>query len=222
MTKHLQPGIIFFLIISCCSCGTGKNKGSNKGMASTIAAAYGVNEFPGSKAIEFTFHVQKDTMHLARHWKWMPKENKVVYYEAGDSVVFQRMDTTTAQLKKLNAQFTNDEYWLLFPLHLQWDDGYTFTDSGLKPGPLSGLSYHQYSVQYNDKDGFTPGDRYVLYVDSQQLVREWAFHKSGAPGPTIVTTWEGYEKFNGLTVAKEHSSGDGKFRVYFTGVTVSK
>ncbi|MEO6721590.1 MAG: hypothetical protein ABIN67_14580 [Ferruginibacter sp.] len=203
------------LFISCSQSG----KKDMPKPAAAIAAANCVSEFPSIKSLEFTFNVDRDTAHTQRRWKWQPSSNMVTFYDTNDSVTFKRMDTSTAQLKKLNGQFTNDEYWLIFPLHLQWDMGYAFTDNGTAIGPVTEKSYHKYTVQYNNKDGFTPGDMYELYTDDQHIIQEWAFHKTGAKDPTLMVTWENYEDVHGLKIAKEHKSKDGKFRLYFTGVT---
>ena len=203
------------LFISCSQ--TGKNDIHKS--AAAIASANGVEKFSSIKSLEFTFNVDKDSAHTQRHWKWQPSSNTVTFYDATDSITFKRMDTSTAQLRKLNAQFTNDEYWLIFPLHLQWDMGYTFTDNNTATGPVTGNMYHKYTVQYNNKDGFTPGDMYELYTDDQHMVQEWAFHKGGTKEPSLMTTWENYEDVHGLKIAKEHKSKDQKFRLYFTGIT---
>src|SRR6187402_414401 len=145
-------------------------------------------------------------LHMERHWKWLPEENRVVFFDKGDSVAFKRMDTSTAELKKLNAQFTNDEYWLLFPLHLKWDKGYKLTGGDTTSGVITPTPYRKYTVQYNDKDGFTPGDMYELLVDEKSIVREWAFHKGGSKEPSLITSWENYQDFNGIKIARDHLS----------------
>ncbi len=224
MKNKLKHGLLLLfpiIVLSCNSKTTDKDADKGKKeITSQIATANGVNEFPKIKTLEFTFNVDIDSAHIERHWKWMPKENTVVYYDKTDSTLFKRMDTSTAELKKLNAQFTNDEYWLTFPLHLQWDKGFTFTDNDTATGPVTQKNYHKYTVQYNNKDGFTPGDMYELYTDDTLTIQEWAFHKTGAKEPSLMTSWENYEDFNGLKIAKEHKSKDGKFRMYFTGITI--
>ena len=219
MNKHLKWAIILlspFVILSCSEPSI-----ENKGVATSLANAGGLKDFSSVKSIEFTFNVDKDSSHIERHWKWMPKKRTVIFFDKADSTVFKIMDTTTDKLKKLNAQFTNDQYWLLFPLHLQWDNGYTLTTNDTATGPVTGKSYHKYTVQYNGKDGFTPGDMYELYADDQFVIQEWAFHKTGAKEPTLMTTWEGYQNFRGLKIATEHKTSDGNFRLYFTGITVT-
>ncbi len=56
----------------------------------------------------------------------------------------------------------------------------------------------------------------------QNQQQEWAFHKGGSPEPSLMTTWENYKDFNGLQIAQEHKTKDGKFRLYFTDIGVER
>jgi hypothetical protein len=208
---------IISIQISCTSPASDKDSESL-----AIAKANGSDDFDKVKSIEFTFNVMKDTAHSARHWKWVRETNMITSADKGKSTSFKRYDTSTADLKELNAKFTNDEYWLLFPLHLKWDNGYTFSKDDTATAPLSGQKYHKYTVKYNDKDGFTPGDMYDLFVDKNLRINEWTFHAGGSPEPSLMTTWEDYKDFNGIQIAQNHKSKDGKFRLYFTDIYVEK
>ena len=137
--------------------------------------------------IEFVFNAQRDTATPAsRHWQWFPQTNEVAFISDSVTTKFKRSDTSTAELKKLNARFTNDEYWLLYPLHLSWDMGYVLTDSGMKSAPISGKSLRKITTKYNPKEGFTPGDMYDLYVDQNQQIQEWCYHKTGVAEPSPI------------------------------------
>ena len=212
--------VVFFLstliILSC------RQKMENKGVATDIANASGFKQFTEVKSLEFTFNIEKDTVHVVRHWKWLPGEKKVTFYDKTDSTTFKIMDTSTAALKKLNAQFTNDEYWLTFPFHLQTDNGYTFTGGDTATGPVTDKKLRKYTVQYNSKDGFTPGDMYDIYTDEQHMIQEWAYHKTGVKDPSLMTSWDNYGDFGGIKFAEEHKTKDGSFRLFFTGITVAK
>ncbi|MES2892203.1 MAG: hypothetical protein V4725_09335 [Bacteroidota bacterium] len=210
---------VFILTQSCSDNASSEASGGEP--AAKIAAAHGIAEFDKIKSLDFTFNVEKDSAHMHRRWKWFPQENRVISYDQNDSVDFKRMDTSSALLKKLNAQFTNDEYWLIFPLHLKWDKGYTWSGGDTTTGITTTSALRKYTVQYNNKDGFTPGDMYDLFVDNENVIREWAFHKGGSKEPSLVTSWDDYQDFNGLKIAKNHLSKDGKFRMHFTDITVT-
>lgn len=219
MNKYFAWGVLIVLPTVIFSCN---QKLKNKGVPSQIAEAYGFKEFSKVKSIEFTFNFQKDSVHVERHWKWTPETNTVVFYEKGDSTSFKRMDTSTVALRKLNAQFTNDEYWLVFPLHLQWDEGYTFTDNDTATGPVTGKQYHKYTIQYNGTDGFTPGDMYEIYTDDKYVLHEWSYHKSGAQAPSLMMSWEDYGDFGGLIISKKHANPEKNTMIYFTGIAIAK
>ncbi len=219
MRKLFYPAILIALFSQC---GGGSSATSGNAVIDKVAEAGGLGNFGKIKELEFTFNVQKDTTSMSRHWKWMPKTNDVVFSPGGDSVSFKRYDTSTARLRELNAKFTNDEYWLIFPYHLVWDKGMTITDGGMALGPVTGDSSHKFTIQYNKSDGFTPGDMYVIYTDANNKINEWEYHKSGNAEPSLMTTWEDYEKFNGTQLSTNHKTKDGTFRLYFTDIKLTE
>ncbi len=215
--KYVFVLSFLFAMLSC------KQSSSENEIGHQIAIANGIDNFKKVQMLEFTFNVQRDTaVPSSRHWQWFPKINEVVFITDSNTTRFKRTDTTTQELKKLNARFTNDEYWLLYPYHLSWDKGFELLDSGMKVSPISGKSLQKVTTKYNDKDGFTPGDMYDVYIDENKRVQEWAFHKGGAAEPSLITTWENYKDFNGLQLAQEHKTKDGKFRLWFTGIQVKE
>lgn len=59
-----------------------------------------------------------------------------------------------------------------------------------------------------------------MYVDEELRIQEWSYFSAGKAEPSLITTWENYKHFNGLQIAQEHKSQDGKFRIWFTGIQV--
>jgi len=209
--------LLFFgiALIKCNHSLTGKK------ITVKIAEANGINNFKNVQMLEFTFNVQRDTAKpSSRHWQWFPKTNDIVFITDSITTKFKRGDTSTATLKRLNARFTNDEYWLLYPFHLVWDTGFELRDSSMKTAPISGKNLRKITAKYNNKDGFTPGDMYDVYVDENNRIQEWAFHSGGKPEPSLITTWEDYKSFSGIQIAQKHKSKDGKFNLWFTGIIV--
>ncbi len=218
MRKLFIPAILLIVFFNQCN----NSSSSHNAVVDKVADAAGIDKFDKVKELDFTFNVQKDTTTKSRHWKWMPKTNDVVFSNGADSMSFKRYDTSTARLKELNGMFTNDEYWLLFPYHLVWDKGMKITDDGEAVGPVTGDSLHKFTIQYNKTDGFTPGDMYVIYVDPKNKINEWEYHKSGSAEPSLMTTWEDYEAFNGQQFSTNHQSKDKSFRLYFTDINVNE
>lgn len=217
--QKLVTGIILLFFFSQCNESSSPAASSGNETADKLAQSAGLKDFDKITQLEFTFNVDKDSVTAtSRHWKWMPKTNDVVFYGEKDSVAFKRYDTSTTQLRELNGQFTNDEYWLIFPFHLVWDKGMTMTDNGKSIAPVTGDSLNKITINYNKTDGFTPGDMYVIYTDDNNKINEWEFHKGGSADPSLMTTWEDYENYDGLKLATNHRSKDGSFRLYFTDV----
>ncbi len=213
--KHCLILFCFFSLL-CCNQPTSKNKNDNR-----IAIANGLENFKKVKMIEFTFNAQKDTgAAKSRHWQWFPQSNDIVFITDSATTKFKRNDTTTQELIKLNGKFTNDEYWLLFPYHLSWDKGFEMQDSSMVAAPISGKNMQKVTVKYNKVDGYTPGDMYDVYLDENKRIQEWVYHQGGSAEPSMITTWENYKDFNGLQIAQDHKSKDGKFHLWFTGIQV--
>ena len=51
-------------------------------------------------------------------------------------------------------------------------------------------------------------------------MREWVFRKGNSAEPTMTTTFENYEDFNGLKIAKDHKMAEGEFNLYFSNIKV--
>lgn len=194
---------------------------AEKNIGEKIAEANGLDDYNKIEMLEFTFNAQRDTAKPnSRHWQWFPKKNEVIFITDSMQTKFTRYDTTTEDLKKLNARFTNDEYWLIYPYHLAWDKGFELVDGKMQAAPISGKSLQKFTTKYNKTDGFTPGDWYDVYVDENNRIQEWAYFKEGAAEPSLMTSWEDYKDFNGMKLAQMHKSKDGNFKIFFTGIQV--
>ena len=191
-----------------------------------LAAAYGVKQFNQLEELRYTFNVQLPDRVVSRSWSWEPKKDRVTFKgtpEQGGTITYDRASLAGAneQVKKADPQFVNDNYWLLFPLHLAWD-GSAFVTAYKSPVkvPIGSGEARRIVVKYPDNEGYTPGDVYELFVDKNYRIVQWIYRKGGDPTPTRVTTWEDYKKAGPLTLALDHKSADGKFRVWFTDVAV--
>ena len=93
-----------------------------------VAEAYGIDGFNKIEELKYTFNAQIDDKIISRSWVWYPKQNKVMYL--GDGNDAQRLIYSTDKvsnnsdaIKEVDAMFINDQYWIVFPFHLVWDDG---------------------------------------------------------------------------------------------------
>ena len=127
-----------------------------------------------------------------------------------------------AAKEEIDPAFINDQYWLLFPLHLSWDHDAKVEDTGAHKLPLGKGSAGRLLVTYPSQGGYTPGDAYELFVGADNHIQEWIYRRGGSAKPTLVATWTDYKKAGPLLVAMDHrGTYQGKpARIFFTNVSV--
>jgi hypothetical protein len=194
---------------------------------SRLAEAYGINSFDQVEELRYTFNVKLPDRVVSRAWSWEPKRDRVTFRgtaEQGGTVAYERSalaGQAAESAKKVDPQFVNDNYWLLFPLRLYWDQSAAVSvDETPMSLPIGTGQARRMVVKYPADEGYTPGDLYELFIDGSDRIVQWIYCKGGDPKPTRVTTWEGYQKVGPLTLSLDHQSADGAFRVWFTDVAV--
>ncbi len=123
---------------------------------------------------------------------------------------------------EIDPAFYNDQYNLLFPLHVYWD-GADVRDMGMQKLPLGKGSAKLVVVKYSSDGGYTPGDTWELYVRPDNRVEEFDYRRGGPKKPSIViATWTGYKKAGPLLISTERQgTADGKpLQVLFSDVSV--
>ena len=184
-----------------------------------IAQANGLEHFDEVKELQFTFNVKtNDTLRTSRQWTWEPKTNMVTL-TTKDSTVTYNHKTQAAQHEWVDQRFINDQYWLLFPFHLVWDE-MEWEYSEEATAPISGEQMQRVTVKYPAGAGYTPGDNYEIYFGDDHMIREWVYLSGGSRQNPFPATWEDYEDFNGIKIAKMHTNKDGSFELFFTDVEV--
>ena len=193
---------------------------------SDIAGSYGIASFDQVDEIRYTFNLKRGEKRAKRSWIWWPKRDRVEYWPGGDqaeAVRYSRSElsgSSSDDLKKIDAVFINDQYWLLFPLHLVWDQQTTVADVGRQPMPIGGQSARSVVVTYPPSGGYTPGDVYELFIGPDNRLIQWIYRKGGSIEPTLVATWQDYRKVGPLTLALDHQGPSADFRVRFSDVAV--
>jgi len=195
-----------------------------------VAKTYGLDSFGQIEAIRYTFNAEITGLFKAsRAWEWEPKTGKVTF-EGKDKdgkpvkVTYMRSEINDDAKKQTDAGFTNDNYWLLFPLHAYWDTSAAVTDEGMKKLPAGTGSAKLVSVKYGAEiGGYTPGDTWDLYVGKDNRVAYLVFQHGGDKKPSLVkATWAGYKKAGPLLISTEHrGNADGKpLHIFMTDVAV--
>src|SRR5262249_17337097 len=141
-------------------------------------------------------------------------------------VTYQRSQLSSqsdAVKNEIDPEFVNDQYWLLFPLHVAWDGGASVTDEGMHKLPLGDASAVRVVVKYPAEGGYTPGDTWELYVGADKRVQEFIYRRGGSTKPSVViATWGDYKKAGPLLISTDHrGTADGKpVRISFSDVSV--
>ncbi|MFC7357661.1 hypothetical protein ACFQO1_08180 [Jejudonia soesokkakensis] len=193
---------------------------TEKTTAQKIAAANGFENWKEVSELNFTFNVDRgEDNHYERSWTWNPKTNEVIMVTPNGRVEFDR-DSLNEKTRGADASFINDKYWLMAPFHLVTDEGTTISEEENVLAPLSKKELDKITLTYGPEGGYTPGDAYDFYYDDDFMVNEWTFRKGNDSVPSMMTTWEDYEDFNGLKFAKMHQDSTGGFKLYFTNISV--
>lgn len=192
-----------------------------------IADKYGVNSFSQISSIQFSFNVKNQNTILKRTWIWEPKTGKVTFTGADQngkdtSITYNRDKLNSGNALELYAdkRFINDQYWLLFPFHMVWDNNVDITNQGNKEFPISHKKGNSIIVHYKNNVGYTPNDAFVLYLGDDNMIKEWTYRPGGSKEKERSYTWAGNKKYGGITISTEHNGLGNKFKVWFTDISV--
>jgi hypothetical protein len=120
-------------------------------------------------------------------------------------------DTSAECLKALERGkkiLVNDAYWLIMPMKLK-DSGVTLKYLG-KGNALDGSSADILQLTFNQV-GYTPDNKYWVYVDSQtRLVSQWSFFKSAKDEkPEFSNPWTDYKKHGNVLLSSGRGRAEG-------------
>lgn len=229
MILWLLPAVLFLAVLA------GPSQAQTRPpIVDQLAKTYGLDSYNQIEAIRYTFNLQLPALKVAlsRTWTWEPKTGQVTY-ETKDKdgkpvkVTYNRsqIGSAPADVKTdIDPAFNNDNYWLIFPLHVYWDTGANVEDKGMQKLPLGSGSARLVSVKYApDLGGDTPGDTWNLYVGSDGRIVQFVYLRGGPKKPSnVTTTWAGYRKAGPLLISTDHrGTADGKpARIFFSDVAV--
>ena len=232
MPRFLLPLLVLLLIATPLLARTILYEGPAKEIANryglhrdAVLANDGTTDWSDVERLDFTFNGN-------RQWSWEPKAGRVTLTRKNgeaveiplipESMMMRDGISPTDGMLQAHRQFINDTYWLLFPFQLVWSnptvteqDGQDFT---LPTG--NGGAGRKVVVQFPDEGGYTPGDRYDLYLSADGIIREWAFFRGGE-GEGNPVTWEGYVTLGPLLISTLHRNpANPDFSLTFTDLSV--
>ena len=207
-----------------------------------MAKTYGLDSFGQIEGLRYTWNAEfpgsvkpfdggSGTIKVSRTWEWNPKTG-TVSYEGKDNngqplkVTYQRSQLSSQSdvvKNQVDPNFFNDQYWLLFPLHVAWDTSAKVTDEGMQKLPLGEGSGELIVVKYPSEGGYAPGDTWELYVGTDHRVEEFIFHRGGPKKPSLImATWADYKKAGPLLISTDRrGTADGApVHIFFTDVSV--
>ncbi|WP_348661666.1 hypothetical protein [uncultured Olleya sp.] len=187
--------------------------------AQKIANANGISNWKNVTQIDFTFNVDKDSTHFERSWSWQPKSKQVTLITDKDTISYNRsnMDSTAMMADR---GFINDKFWLLAPFQISWDKGTTITDTIVELAPISKVKLNKLTLTYTSDGGYTPGDAYDFYYDKNYIIKEWIFRQGNTTKPSMITTFENYQDYNGIKIAKDHKQNDSNWNLNFSNISI--
>jgi len=197
-----------------------------------LADTYGLQSFGQIEAIRYTWNASFPGVNVSRTWTWEPKTGQITY-EGKDKdgkpvkVTYLRsqLSSQSAEVKdNIDPGFQNDNYWLIFPFHVDWDTAATVTDEGQQKMPIGTGSADKIVIKYPPSGGgYTPGDTWTLFVGKDGRVEQFRYDRGGPKKPSVViATWTGYKMAGPLLISTEHrgTADGGPFHLWFTNVAV--
>jgi hypothetical protein len=226
MVKIIPKALLITVVLFGLSACAGPGKDVRKmTLRQSIGNSYGVHYFSRVEQIQYRFNVKLGEKQVSRFWIWEPKLDRVTFngmnYQEAVTYLRHELDTgASSALKKVDAWFVNDNYWLLFPFHVAWDANLKIEDMGRRKLPLGGGSARCAVITYPATGGYTPGDVYEIYLDDNYRLMQWIYRRGGSAEPSRITTWEKYRQAGPLVLSLDHRAEDDSFRVWFTDVGV--
>lgn len=186
-------------------------------IVSKIANTYGYDNWDNVEKVNFSFVVNPGENESSRSWEWNPKSGKVILNSKDNNISYQRGNIKEEYVDTDRA-FVNDSFWLLFPFHLVWDDiEYEVVENSTSP--INNKETTKLIVKYPDEGGYTPGDKYEVYINDDYQILEWTYHPKGKEEPALANTFEDLSNFDGIKVNMIHRNPDSGFQLNFRDVS---
>lgn len=78
------------------------------------------------------------------------------------------------------------------------------------------------TLTYSNEGGYTPGDAMIFIFGNDYLIKEWVYRKENSDAPSLTTSWENNQDFNGIILALDHLKLEGPFKLNFSNLKKKK
>jgi hypothetical protein len=207
---HLIPVIICLLFSVPLSTAIGQEKSDADMLIESIAQKAGMKSLEGIAEIDFIFTAKSRRGKIERKWQWFLETDDVIYTGKGLS---GKKGTTTysrkalaelepgAAVHKIDAWFIHDLYWLLFPYFMHTDTQKRTVLDKSAVMPISGKWATKITIEYYKPDPKRPGDKFEVFMDSTNTIREWICYPYESFKPMTANKWEKYVKSGPLMLS---------------------
>jgi hypothetical protein len=116
-------------------------------------------------------------------------------------------DTLKKMLTRAKGMWVNDSYWLTMPFKLK-DSGVTLKYEG--EDTVKNNRYNILELTFANV-GFTPENKYRLYVDKQdKMIKYWAYFSDAKKDTAnFVRPWDNYQKYGNVFLSADRSDNGG-------------
>ncbi|MGD8412604.1 MAG: hypothetical protein PVF33_00140 [Candidatus Latescibacterota bacterium] len=217
---------VAFTLALCVVASVAVAGSATDGIRQSIGRAYGLDGWDTVEELRYTFNVRAGEREVRRSWVWRVKDGTVTFRDevAGTEPFTYSLDEVgddpPEELKAVDHRFINDQYWLLFALHVAWDTDAAVVVDEEAPLPFGNGTATKVTVQYPQEGGYTPGDAYDIYIDSGLRITHWVYRQGGQEEPSMATTWEDQKRFGPLLIPTRFRWEDGSVKIWFSGVEV--
>ena len=183
-----------------------------------VLDAHGADEIGQIAELHFDFVVVRNDNEMRRSWQWHPITGDVRFQQGEDVYEYNRNTMTEAD-EPVDGMWINDTFWAYWPMHAQWTADATVTVEEPMPNPVTDAEEPRLVIAYPaDGGGYTPGDRYEIYLDENGLGTAWTFHRGGGEAPNLANSFENYVMAGPLAIPTLFQSRDGGFRLEIQNV----
>jgi len=221
--KKLIPLALLIIIISSCKPDSKQSAEPPLTTVEKIAKEAGFESWDSISQVKFTFEVGKAGRALyQRHWLWDKKTNNVTLKTKTDTVTYNRNLAMDSIQKSADRAFVNDVYWLIPEFKFTTDQGTEIIEKADAVAPISKDTLDMFTIIYGGDGGYTPGDAYDVYYDKDYKLKEWAYRQGNDTTVYMMTTFEKFETYNGVTIAKDHRTPERMTRIYLRNIEFTK